>query len=397
MKSLIVENTKSSKHNLILLILIVYLVNFTYCLNRINPINHKPNPNSFSSFLLEDTTQNMDDLSMFADLDELSEIANAPQKSKEKATVDSMDYNEEKSLDKVNTSEIKQKVETTKIVFDSKNSKKKELEKEHLAQNAVKENKLKEEKAIKQKLKQENKRKKYNLNSEISKLSPLKSGTLIKVAEKPIEFGEELPTPSKKNEVSKNVESKVVNKPEPLIKTQENKKDEPKLVSLDTKNESPKLIEKKINTEADNVSPFFSVIPKNDPMSDQSKPKVVENKNSRMEVTNSSQDENKKLISELKPDFLQKLVDMQNNVNINNIFTGQQQMQFKQKETFTDQSENEPLIKLNQQNPIKTVKQKEKLNKNEIKDSFKPDELDMSKLSYLNELINKVIKFLFNF
>lgn len=100
--------------------------------------------------------------------------------------------------------------------------------------------------------------------------------------------------------------------------------------------------------------------------------------------------ENDKLFTQLDPKFVQNLLKVQNDPNLKSLLSGGSFLNNQNYPKFIEipnkvEDKNENI----QQIP-KTLNTKEKINKNNLKNYYKPEELDMSNLTYINDLLKKV-------
>jgi hypothetical protein len=95
--------------------------------------------------------------------------------------------------------------------------------------------------------------------------------------------------------------------------------------------------------------------------------------------------ENMKLFSQLDPDFVQNLIKMQNDPKIK-VLMNSGNLTEENTLSATDMNNENTNIKLT----TETKNLKERINKNLIKNYYKPEALDISKITYLNNIISNV-------
>ena len=117
------------------------------------------------------------------------------------------------------------------------------------------------------------------------------------------------------------------------------------------------------------------------------------NTNKRFELSNNisatNAMEKDKLYSQLDTAFVKNLIKIQNDPTMKNLLYGGNQLSNKIDDLKYNKSTNDKIIRESSINAV-ISNNKEKINKNIIKNYYKPDELDLTKISYTNDLIRKV-------
>lgn len=562
------NNITNPKYSLIILFLAVISINLTYAFVKNSNLQKNKIQKKFSSFLsANDTSENMDaldDLSMFADMENLDELEKVAENLKSKINGEKNDKNDknEKSTqlkdssqnniktNKISKEKIEKKIENDEedepiILKDftkGMKNKNREIVKKDIKDNLdnsniktkintnrdikpINKNKVPNKPVVKEqeKIKSPPKSKKYALikskpdykkmysknKSEIKNSLKLTSklDTKTKIKSMPIihNDSDSISSPGrkksdllKKEEIVKNISFKNIIKTQSteirkhsspiknninpinpkvsestsildLAKKIEENNQKKQIYLHENLNNSIQnsLADTKINSDISNknsnwISILDNTIKKDEEKFEKAQPKS-EHSNSTLNQQSSPKEEDKKLFSELDPNFVKNLIKMQNDPNIKKLLTStagmgahahmdqnmdNHQISFQQsnpikkikitqenrensgyshddKDKTKDNSLNlEPnFMQLSDFNPpskdslsqeqdnsfirsmsmesqrpynqlamrfIQNQKPKEKINKTQIRNYYKPEELDMTKLVYMNDLISKV-------
>jgi hypothetical protein len=110
-----------------------------------------------------------------------------------------------------------------------------------------------------------------------------------------------------------------------------------------------------------------------------------------LDQRNSKFVEKNKLFSQLDSSFVKNLIKMQNDPNLKNLLSGNNQISNKSNEMKYNKPSNDKVIIESSVNAFLS-NNKEKINKNLLKNYYKPEELDLSKITSTNDLLRKVNK-----
>ncbi len=434
MKCKFANRINYQQFNIIMLFLVVLTVNFSF--SFANNLQGKPVNKKTSSFLsAKDSTENMDALdalSMFADMDNPKEFDELTDSIKG-GSADKKDSSNPPSAEKADAD--------VKVFFKAKVP----LSKDN-SQNSKVNTKLS---ANTESIKKETKPKEPVHNSGAVKSTSTKnktstaSGKYIPNSKK---YYMNNPKPNykkmypKANLSTKNISTPVVKKTSPPVLVKNNIKENTTAKSFDsngntnsfgkTKKEIKENNKVKNGSKIENIRPSLLNIASNseNEIDDFDAPIPFTNKIPEPEIkkvnkyTPQPKEEDKKLFSELDPNFVKNLIKMQNDPNIKKFLTNAGAVNIslanlsKSNDSVVSDSPIRKVVKEEVKIPALTPaptqttqnnsnvkdntpifdpisflqKSKEKISRSQVKSFYKPEELDMSKLIYLNDLISKV-------
>jgi hypothetical protein len=411
---------RNNNFYLILLILLVCLINFVFSI----PAKHDLDKNKrISSFL----QQEVDELSMFSDIEGSDDFG-------ESFLQDTRNTNDKKIQEtKSNLNSIKphggiKNSQTNKITFTSKRSDKKtkdnsKIEEPRFTQKNIENSKNNEKRVSSYKVEKTN-------TSSINKTSNETKNRIIGQIKNSSESSETDGDNTQSSNKSNNDlldNSKVSNKSLEDMNSNKNKdienisKENISANSLKSENSvksensaSSKSSENSLKSESSvsseiSENPLKSASSENTLKSENSENKTKPNNESlnktapqttlstldsttvnssgSKKTSSSITDENSKLFSELDPNFVKNLLKIQNDPTIKNLINNKPST-YSENQSFLEN--NNLSINSSANNYPTNFRFKEKVPKTMIKNYYKPEELDMSKVNYINESISKV-------